>query len=85
MVEGHFFPMQQHLHSQSGSSRSCDVLEHACRLVVQIAKAGMGLISSWHPHGIPMASHGIPEDPKGGDSMILEEIQCVSSCLSLAA
>lgn len=38
MVEGHFFPMQQHLHSQSGSSRSCDVLELACRVVVQIAK-----------------------------------------------
>ena len=36
------------------------------------------MASPWHP----MASHGIPEDPKGGDSMILEEIQCVSSCLS---
>ena len=42
MVEGHFFPMQQHLHSQSGSSRSCDVLELACRVVVQIAKVRGG-------------------------------------------
>eukprot|EP00913_Durusdinium_trenchii_P016512 g15519.t1 len=60
MVEGHFFPMQQHLHSQSGSSRSCDVLEQTCRLVVQMAK-----------------------DPKGGDSMMPEEIQCISQALTL--
>ena len=60
MVEGHFFPMQQHLHSQSGSSRSCDVLELACRVVVQIAK-----------------------DPKGGDSLMPEEIQCISQALTL--
>lgn len=60
MVEGHFFPMQQHLHSQSGSSRSCDVLEQTSRLLIQLAK-----------------------DPKGGDTMMVEEIECLSQALTL--
>ena len=29
----------RHLHSQSGSSRSCDVLEQTSRLLIQLAKA----------------------------------------------
>eukprot|EP00931_Biecheleriopsis_adriatica_P072653 TRINITY_DN47081_c0_g1_i1.p1 TRINITY_DN47081_c0_g1~~TRINITY_DN47081_c0_g1_i1.p1 ORF type:complete len:2919 (+),score=455.88 TRINITY_DN47081_c0_g1_i1:1094-8758(+) len=42
MVEGHFFPMQQHLHSQSGSVRSCNVLEQTTRLLTQVLKDPKG-------------------------------------------
>jgi len=60
MVEGHYHPMQQHLLSQSGRERVCNVPETTMRLFNQIVK-----------------------DPKSGDAINFEEIQCMSQVLRL--